>query len=123
MMSVPVWVLLGVVTLGGGVGALIRHATVTARQPSPGQVRRRITAVNVVGAFFAGILLTIDHPLTLAITAGLFGSLTTLSTIAVWMAEDIRHRELVSAVKVLLGHVLLGIPAVLIGFLAGQITL
>lgn len=123
MMSIPLWVLLGVVSLGGGIGALIRHAAGTARQPSPAQARRRITAVNVAGAFFAGILLTIDHPLTNAITAGLFGSLTTLSTIAVWMAEDIRHREPVSAIKVLLGHVLLGVPAVLIGFLTGQIAL
>jgi fluoride ion exporter CrcB/FEX len=112
-----------VISLGGGIGALLRHAATSLGTPDSRQVRRRITAINVGGAFFAGVLVTIDHPLALAIVIGLAGSLTTLSTIAVWIAEDFRHREHLHAVKVLLGHILLGVPAVLAGFLAGQILL
>ena len=123
MMSVPLGVMLGIVFLAGGLGALIRHAAIVIRSPHPHQVRRRITAVNMVGAFFAGVLITLDNPLAIAITVGLFGSLTTFSTIAVWLADDIRRREPVLAVKVLFSHVLLGVPAVLAGFLIGQIAL
>ena len=123
MMSLPLGVMLGIVFLAGAIGALIRHAAIVTRQPGPSQVRRRITYVNLVGAFFAGLLITLDNPLAIALTVGLFGALTTFSTIAVWLADDIRSREPVAAVKVVLAHVLLGVPAVLAGFLAGQIAL
>jgi fluoride exporter len=123
MMTLPLWAMLGIVFLAGGLGALIRHAATVTGTPAPHQVRRRITAVNVVGAFFAGVLVAMDNPLAFAITVGLFGSLTTFSTIAVWMADDIRQREPVQVVKVVLWHVLLGVPAVLAGFLVGQIAL
>jgi CrcB protein len=122
-MPASLWVILGIVALGGAIGALVRHAAATFTTPDPGLVRRRITAINVVGAFCAGAVMTIDHALALAITVGLFGSLTTFSTIAVWVAQDFQHREPVSAIKVLLGHVLLGVPAVLGGFLLAQIVL
>lgn len=122
MIPVSLGVMLGIVFLAGGLGAVIRHAAIVTRQAGRSQVRRRITAVNVGGAFFAGFLVTIDNPVTVAVTVGLLGSLTTFSTIAVWLAEDIRRREPVQAVKVVLSHVLLGVPAVLAGFLIGQIA-
>ena len=122
MMSMPLGVMLGIVFLAGAVGALIRHAAIVIRQPGTSQVRRRITVVNLVGAFFAGLLITLNNPLAIAITVGLFGALTTFSTIAVWLADDIRRREPVQAVTVVLAHVLLGVPAVLAGFLVGQIV-
>jgi len=120
-MSAQLWVMLGVISVGGGIGALIRHAASVVGSPDPRQVRRRITAVNIAGALCAGALVTLDHPVALAISIALFGALTTLATIALWVAEDIRQREPVQAVKVVFSHVLLGVPAVLIGFLAGQI--
>jgi CrcB protein len=120
-MSVQLWVMLGVISVGGGVGALARHAASVLGSPDSSQVRRRITALNIVGALCAGALVTLDHPLALAISVALFGALTTLATIALWVAEDIRQREPIQAVKVVLSHLLLGVPAVLLGFLAGQI--
>jgi len=120
-MSAQLWVMLGVISVGGGIGALVRHAASVVGSPDARQVRRRITAVNIVGALCAGALVTLDHPLALAISIALFGALTTLATIALWVAEDIRQHEPVQAVKVVLSHVLLGVPAVLMGFFAGQI--
>jgi fluoride exporter len=120
-MSGQLWAMLGVIAVGGGVGAVIRHAASVLATPDARRVRRRITALNVVGALCAGALVTLNHPLALAISIALFGALTTLSTIAVWVAEDIRRREPVQAVTVVLSHVFLGVPAVWVGFLAGQI--
>lgn len=122
-MSLPLGAMLGIVFLAGGIGALVRHAATVTGAPDPRRVRRRITAVNVVGAFFAGVLVAIDNPLAIAMTVGLFGSLTTFSTIAVWLADDIRQREPVQAVKIVLSHVLLSVPAVLTGALVGQVAL
>jgi len=120
-MSVPLWVMLAVIAVGGGIGALVRHAATVLGSPDARQVRRRITVLNVVGALCAGALVTLDHPLALAISIALFGALTTLATIALWVAEDIRSHEPVQAIKVVLSHLLLGVPAVLGGFLLGQI--
>jgi CrcB protein len=123
MTSLPLWLMLVLVAFAGGIGALIRYAATVTGKPRPGLVRRRITAINVVGAFFAGLVVTLDYPLAAVLTVGLFGSLTTLSTVAVWWADDIRRRDPLAAVKNVLVHVVLGVPAVLLGFLLGQILL
>jgi CrcB protein len=120
MTSLPLWVMLAIVFFAGGIGALARHAATVAGSPTSQRVRWRITAVNTTGAFFAGALVAIDHLIALVITVGLFGSLTTFSTIAVWVAEDLRRRDSLSGVRVIFWHLLLGMLAVLAGFFAGQ---
>jgi fluoride exporter len=121
VMSLPVWVILVLVCLMGGIGALVRHAATVVREPNATRVRWRITWLNMAGTFLAGVFVVIDHPVATALAVGLFGSLTTWSTIAVWLADDLRQRDLVAAVRLVLAHVLMGIPAVLVGVLTGQI--
>lgn len=120
MTALPLWAMLPLVAVAGGIGALVRHATSVTGKQEPSHIRRRITVVNTVGAFFAGALLVIDHPVAIALAVGLFGSLTTFSTIAVWWAEDIRQRESIRAIRSVLVHVAAGVPAVLVGFVIGQ---
>ena len=121
MTVLPLWLTLVLVALAGAVGALIRYGAGAVGAADPRHMRRRITAVNTVGAFFAGVVVAIDHLVATVITVGLFGSLTTFSLIAVWVAEDIRNRHPAGALRLVVSHVLLGVPAVLFGFLAGQI--
>jgi len=121
MTSLPLWLILVFVAFSGAIGALVRHFVAVAKNPQPGLVRRRITVVNIVGAFFAGGLVAVDHPIAIVLTLGLFGSLTTFSTIAVWWARDIHNRNSALAIKSVFVHVFLGVPAVLVGYLIGQI--
>ena len=122
-MFAPLWLMLAIVFIAGAMGALIRHAATVLGTPHSLGVRRRITTINTVGAFCAGALVAIDHPVAPLITVGLFGSLTTFSTIAVWLAHDIRQRKAAQALTIVLSHVLLGVLAVLAGFLIGQTSL
>jgi fluoride exporter len=123
MTSLSLWMVVVLVSGAGAIGALMRYAATVTGMPQPGLVRRRITAINVAGAFGAGMVVAIDHPLAVVLSVGLFGSLTTLSTIAVWWADDFRQGKPIVAVRNISVHVLLGVPAVVIGFLIGQMLL
>lgn len=120
MTSLPLWAMFPLVAVAGGIGALVRHAATVVGRQEPDRIRRRITLINGVGAFFAGGLLGTDDPFAVALAVGLFGSLTTFSTIAVWWADDIRQRESRRALRSMLAHVVVGVPAVVVGFLIGQ---
>ena len=121
MITLPLGVMVVLVAFAGAVGALIRYAVGAAGSADSRRTRRRITALNVVGAFFAGVVVAIDHLAATVIAVGLFGSLTTFSLIAVWVAEDIHSRDTAGALRLVFSHVLLGVPAVLLGFLTGGI--
>jgi fluoride ion exporter CrcB/FEX len=123
MITLPMWATLILVAVAGGLGALIRHAVTVVGFPNAVRVRRRITAVNVGGAFFSGALLATDSVLAVAIAVGLFGALTTFSTIAVWVAEDLQQKHGSQAIRLVTTHVLFGVLAVIAGFLAAGFIL
>jgi fluoride exporter len=103
----------------GAVGAVIRHSLSVMFQRRPASYRFAITAANILGSGAAGFALTVDGPLATIFAAGFLGSLTTFSTIAVWIADDLRHRELASATTVIVGHLAAGVAAVAAGFAWG----
>jgi CrcB protein len=121
MTDQSVWLGVTLVVFFGAIGAMIRDGASLLATRLTGEARRGIIAVNVIGAGIAGFLLTVDHTWGTLIAIGLLGSVTTFSTIAVWIADDIRRREPLAAVGMILSHLLVGLPAVLAGFLLGRI--
>jgi fluoride ion exporter CrcB/FEX len=109
------WVLPGVAALGA-LGALVRFGVANLPFLEGKRPTWAITAVNLVGAGGAGFVAGGDHPVAWLIAVGLLGSLTTFSTIVVWMAEDLTGRQPVTAVAIALWHVIGGIPVALAGF-------
>jgi CrcB protein len=120
MTDQSVWLGVTLIAFFGAIGAMVRYGASLLSTRLTGQARRGIIAVNVVGAGFAGFFLTVDQTWGTLVAIGLLGSITTFSTIAVWIADDIRRREPLAAVGMILNHLLLGLPAVLAGFLLGR---
>ena len=109
------WVWPAVAALGA-VGALIRFGVANLRSRGGRRPTWAIVTVNLVGALMAGFLAGLDHPVAWLLAVGFAGSLTTLSTVAVWMAEDFTARRPLTAVTMALVHVLGGMPVALAGF-------
>lgn len=110
------WAVIVSVALVGALGALARHAVSSLPSLRGRRPTGPIIAVNLVGAALAGFVAGVDHPLAWLVAAGIAGSLTTFSTVVVWMAEDMTNREPLRAVGLALWHVLGGIPVALAGF-------
>jgi CrcB protein len=123
MMVLPLWLTIVLVGVAGALGALIRHAVTVSGRPDPATVRWRITAVNTVGSFFAGTLFALDSVFATVLAVGIFGALTTFSTIAVWLADDFRRRQGRSATVLLTTHLLGGGLAVVAGFVGVTLVL
>ncbi len=119
MTTLPLWAILFLVGVAGALGALVRHAVMVVGAPNRPQTRRRIIGVNTAGAFFAGVLLALDTFVAGVVAVGVFGALTTFSTVALWVADDLGRRQVLAAVRLVAAHLLLGIPAVIAGFLFG----
>lgn len=120
MTEQSVWLGIALLVLLGAFGAIARHGLGLLSRDITHRARRGIIAVNVVGAGAAGYLLTVNHSLGTIVAIGLLGSVTTFSTIAVWIADDIRNREPLAAVRLILHHMMWGVPAVVGGFLLGR---
>jgi fluoride ion exporter CrcB/FEX len=121
MTDQSVWMGVTLVVFFGAMGAMIRYGAGLLALRITGKARRGIIVINIVGAGIAGYLLTADGTWGTLIAIGLLGSVTTFSTIAVWVADDIRRREPLAAVGMILSHLLIGLPAVLGGFLLGSV--
>jgi len=120
MGSESLWVAAGLIALLGAIGALVRHGLNVIYATTPATYRRSIVAVNVVGGGLAGFALTVESVLGTVVAVGLLGSMTTFSTVAVWIAEDIRQRKPRSALWLSLSHLVWGVPAIVAGWLLGN---
>lgn len=108
----------GLVAIGGAAGALLRYGA--ALQFGP----KAVTTfwVNVTGSFLIGMLAACvpDPRLRLLLGTGLLGGYTTFST---WQLEaflSARVGDWKSATLNLVGSVMAGLFAVLVGYLAGE---
>lgn len=114
--------------LGGGLGASLRFALATwvdqrAELPFPWGT----FAVNAVGCFAIGLLATFadEHHLLSAgarlfLVAGLLGGFTTFSTFGLETWQLIEDRAVWTAAANVLGSVVVGLVAVILGVLVAR---
>jgi CrcB protein len=113
---------LGLVALGGIVGALGRYGLSRAFPVGAGTFPTTTFVINVSGAFILTVLLewlvhrgTPDHWLRLLVGVGVLGAFTTFSTFATELALLWRDHERTIAVEYAVGSVAAGVAAVLLG--------
>jgi CrcB protein len=121
MADAPVWLVVVAAIVLGALGAMGRWGLTVLSQKVTGHLRWGIVTANVVGSGFAGYLLALDHALGAVVAVGLLGSLTTFSSVAYTMAEELNRRAALPALGLLATHTLLGLPAVALGFLLGSL--
>lgn len=123
----PTWLQALAVAAGGAAGALLRHG-VNLLLPSTDQHAFSLStlAVNVVGCFFAGLLLVwiaqrdqADLWRALLLT-GLMGGLTTFSAFGLDLLQLARSERWAWLGATVLMHAGLGLAAVLAGWRVGQ---
>ena len=98
----------------GAAGALVRWA-VTAWATSDAKALI-VVAVNTLGSLGAGVSISANWgPWATLLAVGLWGSLTTLSTLAVDVVERSEHRGVRRGLGLLLLHLIGGVLGVSIG--------
>jgi fluoride ion exporter CrcB/FEX len=111
------WLALGAL---GALGAIARWGlmAVAVRGGHPALVG--IVIANTVGSFLAGIFLA--HPVSWSepVAIGVFGALTTFSTIAQGLADDLEAQGFSRFGRALLIHLITGLSAVALGFALGS---
>jgi len=110
---------LAAAALGGAVGAAIRVGVVSYVMPGPWS----IMALNVVGAFLLGLLLSaLDGKgalLTVFLGGGVLGALTTFSTFAADIVRLANSQPFLAGVY-LIGSISLAVLAFILGAQAGR---
>ena len=113
---------LGLVAVGGIVGALARYGLLRAFPVGAGTFPTTTLVVNITGAFVLTVLLellvrrgTPDHWLRLLVGVGVLGAFTTMSTFATELALLWRDHERATAIEYALASVVGGALAVLLG--------
>ena len=109
------------VALGAAVGAPARYLTDRALQRVlPGRFPWGTFAVNVVGSFVLGVVSTTAGPaVTLLVGVGFCGALTTYSTFSYETVALAQRREIAVAAVYLVGSVVAGLVAAVLGHLLG----
>lgn len=103
----------------GALGALIRLAIHEGMRLAHRSVYLATVWSNALGSFGLGLVITADWgPWAVVVGAGLFGAITTLSTLAVDMAELLKTNRQ-EAIVILSGHVLGALLAFGIGAAIG----
>jgi len=98
----------------GATGALLRWA-LTAWATSDAKALI-VVAVNTLGSLGAGVSISADWGVwATLLSVGLWGSLTTLSTLAVDVVERSQHRGVLRGVNLLLLHLIGGVLGVSLG--------
>jgi CrcB protein len=113
---------LGLVAVGGIVGALARYGLLRAFPVGAETFPTTTLVVNITGAFVLTVLLellvrrgTPDHWLRLLVGVGVLGAFTTMSTFATELALLWRDHERATAIEYALASVAGGALAVLLG--------
>jgi fluoride exporter len=109
------------VFLGGGVGAVLRYATVLVLAPWNRAFPWAILLANGLGSFLLGFLaalpgLSRQHPLWLLLATGVLGGYTTFSTFSNDTWELLQRGQILGAVGNALGSLLIGIGAAAVGW-------
>ncbi len=117
----PAWSIALAVFVGGALGGALRHllsravARVTRTRWPWGTLM-----VNVSGAFFGGVVVAAGtlpaRPLTAMLVAGVLGGYTTVSTVALQVAQLSDDGQVRQAMGYLLATLGLGLAAALLGF-------
>ena len=105
------------VMAAGAGGSVVRYVVTdwwTTRRPH--RPRDGVAVVNVVGAFWLGLLSAVEGPWALVVGTGLLGGFTTFST---WLVEAGRAGPYAVVRDVVL-HMALGLPAALLGMAAAR---
>jgi CrcB protein len=113
---------LGVIALGGGLGALARYGLALAIPGHPGRFPWATFLTNVSGCFLIGVLMVLvagAHRLVRPFFGvGVLGGFTTFSTYAVELHGLLRMGDVGVAFAYLAGTLLSALLAVLIGVMA-----
>ncbi|WP_233531040.1 fluoride efflux transporter CrcB [Antrihabitans sp. YC2-6] len=120
--DVPV---LGVIAIGGGVGALARYGVSHAYPPKPGGVPWSTLFINGLGCFLIGILVVLVAEMWAAhrlwrpfLGVGILGGFTTFSTYTGEVHRLFDEGEPIVAFSYLFGTVAVALVAVLLGTLS-----
>ena len=113
---------LAAISLGSALGALARWAAEEVLPHDPGRLPWSTLLVNVVGCFLIGVLMVLvverwrHQPLARPfLGTGFLGGFTTFSTYAVDLRAQLAAGETGVAAAYLLGSLLLGLAAVVVG--------
>ena len=113
---------LGVIALGGGLGALARYGLAQLPPAAPGQLPLATFVANVFGCLAIGVLMVLitetftAHPLVRPfLGVGVLGGFTTFSTYAVEIQDLLRSGAVGLAFGYLAGTVIAALLAVLAG--------
>ena len=118
MLKAIIWV-----GLGGGLGSISRYiATLTMNKFFHGEFPMATLVVNLTGSFIIGVLLARfselpDEQLRLLWIVGFCGGFTTFSTFSAENIHLIQNGQFILALINIFGSVILGLLAVLLGFL------
>jgi len=106
----------------GATGALIRLALLHLFDRSMWRSEYATVVANILGSAGAGFVIAADWGIwSWLLVAGLFGSITTLSSLAVDVAEALRSR-LRDGWSLLAWHILGGLAGFLVGYLIASVT-
>lgn len=122
-------VLLSVIAVGGAVGALGRYGASVLAPSSVGELPRATIAVNVIGCFFIGVVMTVlEHRPTAHrllrpfVGVGLLGGFTTFSTYTIEVQQLLAERHVLFALSSLFGTVVAALGAVAAGMATAQVV-
>ena len=116
--------LMSVAAIGvlGAAGALVRYGLVLWFRAAHWPSTYSTVLANIIGSAGAGLVIAADGGMwSWWLAAGLFGAITTLSTVAVDVAEELRLRRK-SWWALVLWHVLGGLVGFLVGFQIGAVA-
>jgi CrcB protein len=118
---------LAAIAVGGALGTLGRYGVERAFVPAPDGFPWATFAVNVVGSFILGSVVTLvverwpqDRYLRPLVAVGFCGGFTTFSTLAVEIDQRIQHGHGVLAVVYLVVTLVAGLAAALAGISAAR---
>jgi fluoride ion exporter CrcB/FEX len=107
----------------GAAGALIRLGLLHLFNRSMWRSEYATVTANILGSAGAGFVIAADWGIwSWLLTAGLFGAITTLSTLAVDVAEALRA-QLRQGWSLLGWHILGGLAGFLVGYLIASVAL
>lgn len=115
------WAALGATVGLGALGALVRYLLTLSWVGRGGAAAVAIALINSLGCFLIGILgVSWGGAQSALVAAGFVGSLTTLSSLSVDVAELARGRKLRDAFSLLSLHVFGGFAGYGLGLLVGH---